>query len=146
MNIVTKNKKATFEYEIIQKITAGIQLFGSEVKSIRNHKVSISESYCYIKGGEMYIRGMHISEYKQSGNYDNHDPIRERKLLLNKIEINKLKDGIEQRGLTIIPISVIIDDRGLIKIEIALSRGKKVHDKRNDIKKRDIERDLNLKF
>jgi SsrA-binding protein len=146
MNIVTKNKKATFEYEIIQKITAGIQLVGSEVKSIRNHKVSISESYCYIKGGEMYIRGMHISEYKQSGNYDNHDPIRERKLLLNKIEINKLKDGIEQRGLTIIPISVIIDDRGLIKIEIALSRGKKVHDKRNDIKKRDIERDLNLKF
>ena len=146
MNLVTKNKKATYEYEIIQKITAGIQLVGSEVKSIRNHKVSISESYCYIKGGEMYIRGMHISEYKQSGNYDNHDPIRERKLLLNKIEINKLKDGIEQRGLTIIPISVIIDDRGLIKIEIALSRGKKVHDKRNDIKKRDIERDLNLKF
>ena len=146
MNLVTKNKKATYEYEIIQKITAGIQLVGSEVKSIRNHKVSISESYCYIKGGEMYIRGMHISEYKQSGNYDNHDPIRERKLLLNKIEINKLKDGIEQRGLTIIPISVIIDDRGLIKIEIALSRGKKMHDKRNDIKKRDIERDLNLKF
>lgn len=146
MNLVTKNKKATYEYEIIQKITAGIQLVGSEVKSIRNHKVSISESYCYIKGGEMYIRGMHISEYKQSGNYDNHDPIRERKLLLNKIEINKLKDGIEQRGLTIIPIAVIIDDRGLIKIEIALSRGKKMHDKRNDIKKRDIERDLNLKF
>jgi SsrA-binding protein len=146
MNLVTKNKKATYEYEIIQKITAGIQLVGSEVKSIRNHKVSISESYCYIKGGEMYIKGMHISEYKQSGNYDNHDPIRDRKLLLNKIEINKLKDGIEQRGLTIIPISVIIDDRGLIKIEIALSRGKKVHDKRNDIKKRDIERDLNLKF
>lgn len=146
MNLVTKNKKATYEYEIIQKITAGIQLVGSEVKSIRNHKVSISESYCYIKGGEMYIRGMHISEYKQSGNYDNHDPIRERKLLLNKIEINKLEDGIEQRGLTIIPIAVIIDDRGLIKIEIALSRGKKMHDKRNDIKKRDIERDLNLKF
>jgi SsrA-binding protein len=146
MNLVTKNKKATYEYEIIQKITAGIQLVGSEVKSIRNHKVSISESYCYIKGGEMYIKGMHISEYKQSGNYDNHDPIRDRKLLLNKIEINKLKDGIEQRGLTIIPISVIIDDRGLIKIEIALSRGKKMHDKRNDIKKRDIERDLNLKF
>ena len=146
MNLVTKNKKATYEYEIIQKITAGIQLVGSKVKSIRNHKVSISESYCYIKGGEMYIKGMHISEYKQSGNYDNHDPIRDRKLLLNKIEINKLKDGIEQRGLTIIPISVIIDDRGLIKIEIALSRGKKMHDKRNDIKKRDIERDLNLKF
>jgi SsrA-binding protein len=146
MNLVTKNKKATYEYEIIQKITAGIQLVGSEVKSIRNHKVSISESYCYIKCGEMYIKGMHISEYKQSGNYDNHDPIRDRKLLLNKIEINKLKDGIEQRGLTIIPISVIIDDRGLIKIEIALSRGKKMHDKRNDIKKRDIERDLNLKF
>ena len=146
MNLVTKNKKATYEYEIIQKITAGIQLVGSEVKSIRNHKVSISESYCYIKGGEMYIKGMHISEYKQSGNYDNHDPIRDRKLLLNKIEINKLKDGIEQRGLTIIPISVIIDDRGLIKIEIALSRGKKMHDKRNDIKKRDIERDLKLKF
>jgi SsrA-binding protein len=146
MNIITKNKRVTFEYEIIQKLTAGIQLFGGEVKSIRNHKVSISESYCYISGGEIYINGMHISEYKQSGNYDNHEPLRDRKLLLNKSEINKLKNDVEQKGLTIIPTSVIINDYGLIKIEIALSRGKKLHDKRNDIKKRDIERELNLKF
>ena len=146
MVIIVKNKKANFEYEIIQKLVSGIKLVGSEVKSIRNHKVSISESYCYIKGGEIFIKGMHISEYKESGNYDNHDPIRERKLLLNKLEIIKLSESLEQKGLTIVPLSVIINDNGLVKLEIGLARGKKIHDKRETIKKRDLERELNIKL
>jgi SsrA-binding protein len=146
MEVIVKNKKASFEYEFIDKFTAGIKLLGSEVKSIRNHKVSISEAYCYIKGGELYIKGMNISEYKESGIHTNHDPIRLRKLLLNKKEIIKLDEEIQQKGLTIVPISLIINDRGLIKLEIALSKGKKLHDKRDSIKKRDLERELNIKF
>ena len=143
---ICTNKKASYEYEFIDKFTAGIKLIGSEVKSIRNHKVSISEAYCYIKGGEVYIKGMNISEYKESGIHTNHDPIRLRKLLLNKKEIIKLDEEIQQKGLTIVPISLIINDKGLIKLEIALSKGKKLHDKRDSIKKRDLERELNIKF
>lgn len=146
MKVIVKNKKSNFEYEIIQKLTAGIQLLGSEVKSIRDNKVSISESYCYINKGEAYIKGMHVSEYKKTGNYDNHDPIRDRKLLLNKSEIIKLTESLEQKGLTIIPVSVIINEHGFVKIEIALAKGKKIHDKRESIKKRDLERELNIKF
>ena len=146
MEVIVKNKKASYEYEFIDKFTAGIKLIGSEVKSIRNHKVSISEAYCYIKGGELYIKGMNISEYKESGIHTNHDPIRLRKLLLNKKEIIKLDEEIQQKGLTIVPISLIINDKGLIKLEIALSKGKKLHDKRDSIKKRDLERELNIKF
>lgn len=146
MEVIVKNKKASYEYEFIDKFTAGIKLIGSEVKSIRNHKVSISEAYCYIKGGEVYIKGMNISEYKESGIHTNHEPIRLRKLLLNKKEIIKLDEEIQQKGLTIVPISLIINDKGLIKLEIALSKGKKLHDKRDSIKKRDLERELNIKF
>ena len=146
MEVITRNKKASFEYEFIDKLTAGIKLIGSEVKSIRNHKVSISEGYCYIKNDELFIKGMNISEYKQSGIHTNHEPTRLRKLLLNKKEIIKLNENVEQKGLTIVPISVIITDKGLIKIEVALCRGKKLHDKRDSIKKRDLERELNVKI
>jgi SsrA-binding protein len=150
MEVVVKNKKVSYEYEFIEQITAGIKLLGSEIKSIRGHKVSISEAYVYIKNGEVYIKGMHISEYKQSGIHTNHEPTRLRKLLLNKREILKLDDSIQQKGLTIVPISVIINNKGLVKIEIALCRGKKIHDKRNDLKdkdiKREIDRELNIKF
>ena len=150
MEVIVKNKKASYEYEFIEQITAGIKLLGSEIKSIRNHKVSISESYVYIKNGEVYIKGMHISEYKQSGIHTNHEPTRLRKLLLNKREILKFDDSIQQKGLTIVPISVIINNKGLVKIEIALCRGKKIHDKRNDLKdkdiKREVDRELNIKF
>lgn len=146
MKVIVKNKKASFEYEFIDKFTAGIKLVGSEVKSIRNNKVSISEGYCYIKNNELFIKGMNISEYKQSGIHTNHEPTRLRKLLLNKKEIIKLNENVEQKGLTIVPISVIITDKGLIKIEIALCRGKKLHDKRDSIKKRDLERELNVKI
>jgi len=150
MELIVKNKKSTYEYEFIEKIVAGIKLVGGEVKSIRDKKVSISESYIYIKDDEIYIKGMHISEYGKSNLYDNHDPIRLRKLLLNKREILKWKDSINQKGLTIIPIKVFINDNGLVKIEIVLCRGKKLHDKRNDVKskdiKREIDRELNLKL
>lgn len=146
MEVIVKNKKASFEYEFIDKFTAGIKLAGSEVKSIRNHKVSISEAYCYIKDGEVYIKGMNISEYKESGIHTNHDPIRLRKLLLNKREIIKLDEEVQKKGLTIVPISLIINDKGLIKLEIALCRGKKLHDKRESLKKKDLERELNIKF
>ena len=146
MKVIVKNKKASFEYEFIDKFTAGIKLVGSEVKSIRNNKVSISEGYCYIKNNELFIKGMNISEYKQSGIHTNHEPTRLRKLLLNKKEIIKLNENVEQKGLTIVPISVIINDKGLIKVEVALCRGKKLHDKRETLKKRDLERELNVKL
>jgi SsrA-binding protein len=145
MSIVVRNKKASYEYEFIETLTAGIKLIGSEVKSIKSNKVSISEAYCYIKNGEVFIKGMNITEYKESGIHTNHEPTRVRKLLLNKSEIIKLDSLIQTKGLTIIPVSVILKN-GLVKVEIALGRGKKLHDKRESIKKRDLERELNIKF
>jgi SsrA-binding protein len=142
MSLIVKNKKASYEYEFIQKLNAGIKLTGGEVKSIRSGKVSISEAYCYIKDGEVFIKGMHIAEYKNSSNYDNHDPIRLRKLLLNKREIIKLAENVEKKGLTIVPISVMINSGGLVKIEIALCRGKNTHDKRNAIKEREYKLEI----
>lgn len=145
MSIIVRNKKASYEYEFIETLTAGIQLIGSEVKSIKANKVSISEAYCYIKNGEVFIKGMNVSEYKESGTYTNHEPTRVRKLLLNKSEIIKLDSLIQTKGLTIVPVSIILKN-GLVKVEIALARGKKLHDKRESIKKRDLERELNIKF
>lgn len=145
MSIIVRNKKASYEYEFIETLTAGIQLVGSEVKSIKANKVSISEAYCYIKNSEVFIKGMNVSEYKESGTYTNHEPTRVRKLLLNKNEIIKLNVSIQTKGLTIVPISVIVKN-GLVKVEIALARGKNLFDKRESIKKRDLERELNIKF
>jgi SsrA-binding protein len=142
MGLIVRNKKASYEYEFIQKLSAGIKLTGSEVKSIRSGKVSISEAYCYIKDGEVFIKGMHISEYKNSSNYDNHDPIRLRKLLLNRREIIKLSENVEKKGLTIVPISVMINSGGLVKIEIALCRGKNTHDKRVVLKMKDLDKEM----
>jgi SsrA-binding protein len=145
MSIVVRNKKASYDYEFIETFTAGIKLIGSEVKSIKSNKVSISEGYCYIKSGEVFIKGMNITEYKESGTHTNHEPTRVRKLLLNKSEIIKLDTLIQTKGLAIIPVSVILKN-GLVKVEIALARGKKLHDKRESIKKKDLERELNIKF
>ena len=145
MSIVVRNKKASYDYEFIETFTAGIKLIGSEVKSIKSNKVSISEGYCYIKSGEVFIKGMNITEYKESGTHTNHEPTRVRKLLLNKSEIIKLDTLIQTKGLAIIPVSVILKN-GLVKVEIALARGKKLRDKRESIKKKDLERELNIKF
>ena len=142
MKSITKNKKAYFEYFILEKYTAGIQLQGSEVKSIRNGKVSIVEAYCYISNGELFIKGMHIAEHKEGGKHNNHLPLRDRKLLMNKKEIFKLDKSLSQKGLTIVPIEVIISTTGFIKVNIGLGKGKHLYDKKQSIKEKDLKRDL----
>ena len=135
------NKKASFDYEFLDKYEAGIQLVGTEVKSIRENKCSINEAFCFFKGGELFIKQMHIAHYEHSGVKLNHDPLRDRKLLLNRKELEKLSKGLDVKGNTIIPIKLYTNATGLIKLEIALSRGKKTYDKSQSIKERDIDRD-----
>lgn len=142
MKLITKNKKAYFEYNILEKHTAGIQLQGSEVKSIRLGKVSIAEAYCFISNGEIFIKGMHIAEHKEAGKHYNHPPLRDKKLLMKKKEILKLFENISEKGLTIVPLEVILSNTGFVKIEIGLGKGKKLYDKRASIKEKDIKRDL----
>lgn len=136
-----KNRKASYEYQFLDKYVAGIQLTGTEIKSIREGKVNLSEGYCYIQDGELFIKQMHISPYAQGTHY-NHEPARERKLLLKKKEIVKLESKGTEKGLTIIPTRLFINDRGLAKLEIALAKGKKLYDKRDDIKQKDMRREL----
>ena len=140
MEIIAKNRKAYFEYEIIEKIEAGIVLTGTEVKSIRNRDVSINESFARIDNGEIFIYEMHIGQYKQ-GNRQNHEPKRIRKLLLHRREIDKIIGKVNQKGYTMIPLSLYFKD-GIVKVELALVRGKSRVDKRDDIKKRTVEREI----
>jgi SsrA-binding protein len=140
-NIVIKNKKSYHDYEFIEKFIAGIKLSGTEIKSLRLGKATLSDSYCFFSNGEMYIRGMHIAEYWW-GNLNNHDPLRERKLLLTSHELRKIERKIKESGLTIIVIKVFINDRGLAKAEIAISRGKKEYDKRETLKRKDASREM----
>ena len=141
MNILIRNKKAEYEYQILERYTAGIQLLGTEVKSIRDMKASISEAYCHFINNEIFIIGMHVSEYRQI-KYTNHEPLRNRKLLLKRKEIDKLAKSIKEKGLTIVPLFVYLTTTGFIKIEIGLVKGKKIHDKRESIKEKDIKRQL----
>ena len=137
-----KNKKARFEYEILDKFTAGIVLGGTEIKSIRESKASISESFCEFNDrGELFIINMQIDEYSHASHY-NHKPKAERKLLLNKQELKKLFKEVNTSGLTIIPLNLFLNDRGLAKLNIALAKGKKLYDKRETMKDRDNKRDL----
>ncbi|NQY66427.1 MAG: SsrA-binding protein SmpB [Flavobacteriales bacterium] len=136
-----KNKKANFLFELSDNIVAGIQLLGSEIKSIRNNKASIKEAYCTFVGNELVIRNMHISEYKQA-TYNNHEPKRDRTLLLNRIELKKLSGKVRTKGFTIIPVRLFINKNGLAKMEIALGRGKNVFDKRQDLKAKDDKREM----
>ena len=138
---IAKNKKAFFEYNILERYTAGIELKGSEVKSIKNAKVSLGESYCFIENGEIFIKNMHVSEHEQGGKTNNHNPVRDRKLLLKKKEISNLNDDVKQKGLTIIPLEVILTSTGLIKLSIGLAKGKKLYDKRETTKLRDLDRE-----
>ena len=135
-----RNKKARFEYEILDKYTAGIVLLGSEIKSIRQSKASIKEAYCFIEDGELWIRNMNISIYEEAGT-NNHDPKRLRKLLLNAIELKKIEKKMRDVGLTIIPLKVFLSG-GWAKLEIAIAKGKKHFDKRDDIRKKDIKRQI----
>lgn len=137
-----KNKKARFEYELMDKFTAGIVLSGTEIKSIRLSKASISESFCEFNDrGELFIINMQIDEYSHGSHY-NHRPKAERKLLLNKQELKKLQKEVNTSGNTIIPLKLFLNDRGLAKLNIALAKGKKLYDKRETIKDRDNKRDL----
>ena len=137
--MIANNKKAYYEYFIEDKFEAGIVLAGTEVKSIRMGKVNIKESYAQVKDGEVFIHGMHISPYEM-GNRFNRDPLRVRKLLLHKREISRLIGYIQQKGLTLVPLKIYINPKGLVKVEIGVGRGKKMHDKRDSIAKRDSER------
>ncbi|WP_118194087.1 SsrA-binding protein SmpB [Albibacterium indicum] len=137
-----KNKKATFEYHILDRYVAGISLLGTEIKSIRAGKANINDSFCsFLKDG-LYIRNMHISEYSH-GSFYNHEAKRDRKLLLTKKELKKLRVKGEERGYTIVPLRMFISDRGFAKVEIALAQGKKDFDKRDSIKERETKRELN---
>lgn len=141
-----KNKKAGFEFEFLDTFIAGIVLTGTEIKSVREGKVSLTEAYCYFRRGELFIKQMHIAPYSMAHSY-NHDAVRERKLLLNKRELDKLETKFSEKGLSIVPVRIFINDRGLAKMEIALARGKKLHDKRDNIKERDVKRELQrMKF
>jgi SsrA-binding protein len=140
-NIVIKNKKASHDYEFLEKFIAGIKLSGTEIKSIRLGKATIADCYCFFSNGELYIRGMNIAEYWW-GNLNNHDPLRERKLLLTSHELRKIERKVKETGLTIIVIKVFINDRGLAKAEIAISKGKKEYDKRETLKRKDHTREM----
>ncbi|WP_375581125.1 SsrA-binding protein SmpB [Marivirga tractuosa] len=145
-SVTVKNKKARFEYEWLDTFQTGIVLQGTEIKAIRLHKVGLQEAYCYIHRGEVFVKGMHIGHYELGTHY-NHEEKRERKLLLKKQEIEKIRKRMEEKGLTLIPTKLFINNRGLAKLEIALAKGKKIHDKRDSIKEKDMKRELSkMKF
>jgi len=141
MKVIAKNSKAYFNYEIIDSYEAGISLLGSEVKSIREGRISLKESYAEIKGGEVFLMSCHISPYEAANRF-NHDPLRERKLLLHRREIKRLTGKIKEKGLTLVPTRVFLNDKGKIKVEIALARGKRSYQKREAIKERDRDREM----
>lgn len=141
---ITVNRKARHEYEILQTIEVGIVLMGTEVKSLRQGKINLVDSFAQIKNGEVWLVSAHISEYTQ-GNINNHEPTRNRKLLLNKSEIRKLTAKVNEKGLTLIPLRFYFLS-GKVKVELAVAKGKKVFDKREDIKKRDLQRDQERNF
>lgn len=140
-NINIKNRKAAFEYHFLDKYVAGIVLKGTEIKSLREGKASLQHAYCYVHRGELFVKDMNISHYTEAKHY-NHEPTRERKLLLKKSEIEKLAEKTKEKSITIVPTRIFINDRGLAKIEVALAKGKKLFDKREDIKKKDAEKEL----
>lgn len=139
---ICKNKKAFFSYEVIERYVSGIVLVGSEVKSIKTNNVSILEAYCSVLNNELFIKGMNVSLYKEGGKYNNHEPLRVRKLLMKKKEITRLSENSTKKGLTIIPLEVFISSSGFIKIEIGLCKGKNLYDKKNTIKIRDLDREI----
>lgn len=135
------NKKARYEYQFIDTYEAGIKLTGTEIKSIRNGHTNLNDAYCSFEKSELYIRSLYIKEYA-FGNVENHEPRRTRKLLLHRQELKKLEKRVKERGFTIVPYRLYINERGLAKIEIALAQGKKSYDKRDSIKQKDQKRDL----
>jgi len=140
--ISIKNKQAGFNYEWLETVVAGLVLKGSEIKSIREGKVNLQDGYCFFRQGEAFVKGVNITPFSAQGAHFNHEAVRDRKLLLKKAEIKKLQARVEEKGLTLVPTRLFINDRGLAKVELALGRGKKLHDKRESIKERDLKREL----
>ncbi len=140
IKIVANNKKAYHDYFVLEKLEAGIELFGTEVKSIRQGKINLKDSWCFVKDGEMFVNGMHISPYEQ-GNIFNRDPLRTKRLLLHKKEIRRFYSMVKQDGLAIVPLSVYFS-KGRAKVEIGLCKGKKLYDKREVAAKKDAQRDI----
>ena len=140
-NINIKNKRAFFDYEIIDTYVAGIVLTGTEIKSIRLGKASLVDCYCYFHQGELYVRGMNVAEYHW-GTYNNHQPKRDRKLLLNKKELNKIERALQDKGLTVVGLKLFLNEKGLAKLPIGIAKGRKNYDKREYIKEKDAKREL----
>lgn len=140
------NRKARHEYAMLQKLEAGIMLRGSEVKSIRAGKVNMSDAWCIIEAGELYLKNLHIAEYEQAGSDNQHMTKANRKLLLHKSELRKLERRVKEKGLTIIPYRIYFSDRGIVKCEIWLAQGKKSFDKRETIKERDVKREMDRRL
>ena len=141
MSINIKNRKASFEYQLTPNFTAGISLLGTEIKSIRNNQANISDAYCVIIDNEIYVKNLHIAEYSNGG-INNHEPKRDRKLLLNRQEIHKILNKVKEKGNSIIPTRLFINEKGKAKLEISLAKGKKIYDKRESIKEKDQKRDM----
>jgi SsrA-binding protein len=140
-----ENRRAKFDFQFLDTFTAGLVLKGTEIKSIREGKAGLADSYCFFKNDELYVRNFHIAEYQDASFYT-HEPTRERKLLLSRQELNKLIKKVKDQGLTIVPVKLFINENGYAKLNIALAKGKKAFDKRDDIKKKDLEREMNRKF
>ena len=142
-NILIDNRKANYNYFLLEEYVAGIVLIGCEIKSIRNRDVNMSDSYCTFVGNELIIKNMHISPYKNSGfAYGDYDPKRDRKLLLNKRELRKLQRDVQTKGITIVPVNLYTTDKGLVKLTIAMAKGKHTYDKSQTIKERDLDREM----
>lgn len=144
--LIAKNSKNFYQYQILKKYTTGIKLLGSEVKSIKNSNFAFSEAYCFIKDGELYLKNMFVSEYKRGGKFFNHQPLRDRKLLLTKKEINELEFKLKQKGLTIVPLTIILADNGYIKMEIGLVKGKTLYDKRMSLIEKEHKKQIKEKL
>ncbi len=140
-DINIRNKRATFDYEILETYTAGIVLSGTEIKSIRLGKASLTDCFCYFHDGELYVKGMNVAEYAW-GTYNNHQPRRDRKLLLNKKELRKIERALQDKGLTVVGLKLFINDRGLAKLNIGIAKGRKNYDKREYLKEKDTRREL----
>lgn len=140
-DVIIKNKRATFDFELIDKYQAGIVLVGTEIKSIRLGKASLVDTFCYFNDGELWVKGMNVSEYFY-GTYNNHAPKRDRKLLLTKRELAKLRRQTKETGFTIVPTKLFFNEKGLAKLEIAVAKGKKEYDKRESLKEKDDRRQM----
>jgi SsrA-binding protein len=140
-SIEVQNRRAKFEYQFLDTFTAGMVLTGTEIKSIREGKANLTDAYCLFLSGELFVRGVNIARYEE-GTYANHDPLRDRKLLLQKKELKRLSEKLKDTGLTLVPTRLFLSDKGLAKLNIALAKGKKLYDKRDDIKERDVKREM----